>query len=800
MTLRDLRAVFRRLGKSPWFAGLAVVVFALGIGAHVAVLGLVDALFLDPLPFADVARLVGIYETRNGSGFLPLSLPDFRDYQERTTVFSDLAAHYPSAPLSLDVGERWEMVNGSVVSPGYFSVLGVEPARGRFFVADEGSGARPVAVVSYRLWQRALGGREDVVGTVIRVNATPLTVVGVAPEGFRGVFLSSPSEIWIPTGMSALGYRWCDPRDRECTWLTMIGRLAPGHTIAEAGAEMDSLSAAVREVHPPGGATEKGLTVAPLRGIHPGNQAAMIRLAGLLAGGVTLLLVIATVNLGGLLMARGHARRREAMMRLALGAPRRHVVGLFVAEAVVLAGAGGVVGLSIASWLGPFVSSVLPTGSALELAPDGAAVAYAVALSMAVGLVAGLISGIGTVRSRLTEAHGYAVAAGPRGRSRLLEYLVVAQVALSFVLLASTGLLARSLANGTRPGGIEPDRVATFRLRPRLVGYEPGRARAFHRQVVRRLSGLPGVESVSLSAGLPPFLFFSPVSVSRPGEPAGDELTAWTDEISPDLMATLGLKLLRGRDFDERDRIGSVPVAIVGDGLAETLWPDGDAIGERIVVDGESLRVVGVVDDVAIADAARPTVHRVYTAYWQDAANVDARLTVRTSGDAGPRLPMLRAEIRAVDPAIPISETGTLAGRLRDFLVPVHVAARVLGAAGGLALFVSSVGLAGLLALGVTQRRREMGIRSALGGTARRIQLHVVGQGMRLVAIALILGVAGALAVSRTLGHYLYGVTPNDPATLAGALVALILTAFVACLGPARRATRIDPMQVLREE
>ena len=568
---QELRLAVRRLAKSPGFTALAVATLALGLGAHVAIFGFVDALFLQPLPLPDPERLVGIYETRDGTGYFPLSFPDFLDHRSRTEVFEDLAAHYPSAPLSLETGDGLEEINGSVVSANYFSVLGVEPGRGRFFLPEEESvpGRHAVAVISHELWRTRLGARDDVLGSVIRLNATAFTIVGIAPEGFEGVRLGLPSEVWISTGMSRVGYRWCDTFDRDCTWLRLIGRLEAGRTLQQARSEMRVLGRRVHEEHRVDAPddTVRGLVVAPLEGLHPALRPSMLRLAGLLLAAVTLLVLIAGANLAGLLVGRSLSRRREIAVRLALGASRGRLVSLFVGETLLVSVAGGILGLGVASGLSRVVALFYRSRVPLDLDPvtDPTVLLYTAGLCLFTGLIVGLVPGLQSTRPSLTPALKDQVSMGLKGRPRVLGLLVMVQVAVSLVLLTGTGLLVRSLGNTDRFGSVDPEKVATLRLRPRLVGYEPEQARTFLREVVRRLETLPGVRSVSLGTGIAHLPFGSPVRVARPGE--GTErhrfgLEALYNEVAPGFLETNGITLLRGRDFEAGDTVDSPAVAV----------------------------------------------------------------------------------------------------------------------------------------------------------------------------------------------------------------------------------------------
>lgn len=801
--VQDFRQAARRLRATPGFSGLAILTLALAIGAHAAIFSLIDVVFLRPLPVAAPEQLVGVYESRDGTGFHPLSLPDFRDYRDATTVFTGLAAHYAGAPLVLEIGDGpQEEINGSVVSANYFSLLGVEPARGRFFLPAEDStpGAAPVVVVSHRFWQSRLGGRDDALGSVVRLNGTAFTVVGVAPARFEGVVIGLPSEVWIPTAMSAVGYRWCDTASRDCTWIEMIGRLAPGRTVAEAQVEMDVLSSRVRAAHPAAGDLQRGLSLAPLTGVEPEARLDRLRLVALLLAAVTLVVVVAGANLGGLLIARGLARRGEVAVRAALGAPAWRVVSPFVAETLLLAVAGGAGGLLVAAWLCALVSLLYPSAEPLALGLSPAVAAYTAGLAMVVGLLVGLVPGLQASRPGLVAALKGEAVTGGRRRPRLLGSLLVVQVAVSFVLLTATGLMVRSLATVSRVGSLDPDRVATLRLRPRLIGYDAARAQSFTREVMGQLSELPGLESATLAAGLPPrFWYDGPYPVGRPGEVAAPDRgpTAWINWVGPRFFATFGVSLLRGRDFDERDTTASAPVTVVNRTLATALWPRGEAVGQLLVLDGESYEVIGVVEDPPALVAA-DRVPQAYLAYWQDPGAIDARIAVRTAGAAAPLLPGLRAAIRAVDPDVPVVETATLRSRLRRAFAPAYLAGRILAVTGGLSLFLSVVGLFGVVALAVAQRTQEIGIRQALGGSRHHVVALVVGDTLALVGVALGLGLAAALALEGTLAHYLYGVSPRDPLTVGTTLVVLALVAALASWWPARRASRIDPIVALR--
>lgn len=803
-TLQMFRPVLRRIAATPLFTGLVILTLAPGVGAHVAIFSLVNVLFLRPLPVEDAGRIVGLYQTREGGGYFPLSLPDYQDYREGSTIFSALAAHYPTAPLTLTNGNEIAEINGSVVTANYFSLLGIEPALGRFFLPEEDAapGAGPVVVLSHELWQSRFGRRPDIIGQVLRLNNTPFTVVGVAPERFDGVLLGIPSNVWLPSSMAAVGYRWCDARARDCTWLTMIGRLRPGRTLDEAQAEMNVLSGRLATADPE---THQGLGVraTPLRGVHPTARTDTLRLAALLIAGVTLVLAVACANVSGLLLVRSLTRRKEIAIRLAIGATRSGVISTFVAEGLVLALLGGAAGVLLASWFGRVIVSLYPSDVPLELGIDRTVIGYVVLLSALIGLIVGLVPGLQSTRPNLAIALKEEVTASAQGRPRLLGLLIVVQVALSFVLLTCTGLLARSVDHVDRGGGIDPQGVLTARLRPRLIEYTPQQGQAISREALRRLMGLPGVRAVSLAVALPPRPSGDRVPIGLPGqEPIDAEsaLTAELGEIAPRFFATLGVPLLRGRDFDDRDTAGAAPVAIVSQTLGERLWPGREAVGRRLVVQGQSHEVVGVVPDLGARLFGEPAAAQVYLPYWQNAGNVDARLCLRAGGDLARLIPAVRRELRALDPNLPVVEVQPMTSSFDRYFGSVRTAGRVLGASAGLALFLGSVGLYGMLSLAVVQSTRDLGIRMALGASRRHVVALVLRDAALLVASALALGLVVALGASRLLTHYLYGVSPRDPLTFTLALALLAPTAALASWMPARRASRIDPLVAIRQE
>ena len=805
--LQDLLLAWRRLARTPRSSMAAALVLALALGSHLAIAGLIDSVFLRPLDVFEPDRLVAVSETRDGRAFLPLAFSDYVHYRAESRAFSELAAHYPSAPLHLDLGEIAEMVNGAVVTANYFPVLGLEPALGRFFRAEEDltPGTHPVAVISHRLWRERLGGGDGVLGGTITVKGTPLTVVGVAPAGFAGLAPDLPSQIWLPSAMAATGYRWCDALgDRSCRIFRMVGRLAPGADEETACLEMAHLGSVRNQAHPEDGPIERGLHSAPLAGHRSELGQQKRATATLLVAVVTLVVLVAGVNLAGILIGRSLRRRKEIAVRLALGAPRGRILSLFIGEALLLAAAGGAGGLLVAAWASPLLGTVFRTRGPLPVELGGPVLGYAAVLSALIGIAVGAVPGIQASRPSQIPALKDVVSVGAR-RPRLLSLFVVLQIGVSFVLLSSVGSLGQSLANLRSAGGVDPAEVLTLRLRPRLAGYTPEQGQAVVAEAVRRIEALPGIRSVGFGQLLPIWPGFDaavglPGGAGDPGASADPSTgpVAKVQPIGPRSLETLGIPLARGREFDARDRPGSPRVALVNPTLARVLWPGGEAVGQEILIGGEPHRVVGVARDSGYLDLLHDSAPRAFTAYWQDPTRVDARIVVRTDGLAEPRIQELRRLVYELDPAVPVTETWTLAHRLRNDLADFRIAGGLVAVAGALAVVLGAFGLSGVLALLVAQRVREIGIRRALGATPGKVVGLVVRDALSLVAVALVAGGLAALASAPLVTHLLYGVSAHGPGALAGAALAVLAVAFFASWWPAKRAARIDPIEALR--
>jgi putative ABC transport system permease protein len=814
---QDVRFAVRTLARTPGFAAAALATLALGIGANAAIFCLVNSLVRQELPVPDPSGLVHVYQTRadRPDDYFPLSLVDYRYYREHAESFEELAAHYPTAPLHLIVGDATEAITGSVVTASYFGLLGISPAAGRFFLDEEDRvpGRDAVAVISHAFWQRRFNAEPRAIGSTISLNGTTFTVVGVAPRGFVGVLVGGASlEVWIPSAMFRVGYRYCDAFQRDCTIVNMLGRLKRDRSVAAAQRELDVLARRLEAAYPAEN-KGRGLRALPARGSYPAQQAEADRPVKILLVTVGLVLVIACANLAALLLARGMHRRREIAIRLALGANRGQLIRQLLVESLVLSLTGGALGLIVASGLKEYLWSFYGTdyaGRALNfsLDIDRVVLLATLGLSILTGVLFGLVPALQTSRPDVVPVLKDETSAGGLRRSRFRDALIVAQVAASIVLLVGAGLLVRSLATIYHGPGFDPRPVAILRLRPSLVEYDVPKARQFQRRVIERLEALPGVLSASPSDVFPYLGGWGSAAgiwiPSRPPERTEDAFHVATAKIGPSFFKTIGASLVEGREFGEQDGKLAPRVVIVNEALARRFWPDGQVVGETLVVDGEPREVVGVVRLAAYHNLTERPSPYLFLNYWQsETANLwdgDARLHVRVAGDPAAMLGMLRREIAAVDPNVPISEDHPLTLRLEHTFKALRVARAMLTGVGSLAVLLSAIGLYGGLAYNVARRTREIAIRIALGADRVTVAGLVLGQGARLTIAGVAIGLTGAFIASRFLSSLLYGVNPHDRLTFVAVPITLCAVALLASYIPARRAIRVDPMIALRSE
>jgi predicted permease len=814
--LQNIRYAVRSLAKTPGFTVVAILTLALGIGANSSVFTLVNAALFRPVPAPHPERLVWLTGTRESqhpraiSFRRQFSYPEVRDYEAQLTRFAALAA-YQDIPLALGSGGEPERVTGLIVSGAYFGVLELRPVIGRTFsAADNAPGAAPVVILSHRLWQRRFGGSRDLVGRTILLNGRPFTVIGVAPEGFIGIDLGAPADLWVPLATAAIsmpdGARVLE--QRNANWLRVIARLKPGATLEQANAEVRTVAARLAAASPEAleGASAGAMPLSG--GLDPANRQEAVPIFVMLMAVPVLVLLIACANVANLMLARAAARRREVGIRLALGATRWRLFTQLLTESLVLTVCAGAAGLLVSFWLNDLLIAVshLPPEVAVALTPDVRVLVFTAVVALATGLLFGLVPAFGASRPDLVptlKGEGGGLGRQVR-RSRLVAGFVVAQVALSLVLLITAGLFLRTLDKALRVDpGVETAHAVAVSFDLRLQGYDAAREGTFYTMLLERVRHLPGVTAASLASPMPlgSRLISSPVAAEGPGQDDVNVQASFA-AVWPEYFTAVGTPLLQGRDFTTRDGAGAPFVAVVNETLARRLWPDQDPIGKRLRFGGDEafLEVVGVARDGKYHELTESPRAFLYVPERQRADLSDITLLVRTAGDPRPLVPALSDAIHTLDRSLPLFEVLTLEDALQQRLDKERGASSVLGVFGGLALLLAALGLYGVMAYAVAQRTREVGVRMALGAARLQVLRQFVGEGVRLAAVGLVIGLVIAAALTRVIAQFLYGITPTDVLTFALCAAVLGSVAAVASFIPARRAAQVDPMVALRYE
>ncbi len=784
---------------------------ALGIGANTTVFSVVNAILLRPLPgIADPGRLVSVYRVQDGQSFDNFGYPDYADYRDRALSFTGLAA-YCTAPLSMttDVTSR---VHGDLVTDNYFSLLGVKPAAGRLLVGGDGQ----VAVVSYGMWQQKFGGG-DVAGSRIVLNGVPFTIVGVAESGFRGTAVDETMDVWVPLSTQPVTLSRLSQgilENRAAGWLEVFGRLKPAVTVRQADAELKTIAAQLAAAYPD---TNQNRTANAASGVgmYPDDRAEVSGLLALLGGSVALLLLIACANVAGLFMVRAMGRRREMAVRLAVGAGRGQLIRQFLTEGIMLAFAAGAVAILIAEWSAAQIASFSGSASMLhrvDTTSDWRVLAFTAGACLVTGILFAVVPALESSRIDMASALKNGSAGAGQRRSRFRTTLVVVQVVLSFTLVTASATLVRDLnrmINGNP--GFETRNVAMAQVDMSTLPNFDERGRAFYEQVLEKLRAVSGVVSASLAATVPPQDLGGRVSIFYPGQEPTPEmlrgrefelgLRVDIDRIAPRYFETLGISLLRGRDFTERDK----GVVIVTKKLAAKLWPGEDAVGKRIAwpepggVVRPAFEVIGVAADAKYRSLIGDAPLLMYVPVF---AQYDSRthIVVRTAVDPANMIAEVERVAGSVDKDVPIYHPETMAGHMADSLWQQRTAAGWIGAFSLLALILAAVGLYGVIAQSVAQRTRELGIRMALGATRESVARLVLREGLTLALIGTAVGVPVAVAAERILRGMLAGVGGMDAGILVavGAVFAAVTAA--ACWVPARRAARVDPGVALRWE
>ncbi|HEX8190136.1 MAG TPA: ABC transporter permease [Pyrinomonadaceae bacterium] len=809
--LQDVRYAARTLSRQPGFAAVAVLTLALGIGANTAIFSVIDAALLRSLPYREPGRLVHLWESKRSRDFerREASYPDFLDWRAQgPEVFDGLAGYVPRAATLADAGEATR-ARGAAVTANFFDLLGVKAAAGRTFVADEdGPEAARVVVISHGLWGRRFGGERSAVGREVTLDGRAYTVVGVLPAEFSFAPLGD-AEVWTPLAT---------PPDvaarRYQHWLKVVGRLRRGVSLEAAQAHLAAVAARV-ERDDPGAHAGVGLRAVPLQEEFVGPVRPVLFV---LLGAVGFVLLIACANVANLLLARAAARQKEVAIRAALGASRWRVVRQLLTESVLLSLAGGAAGLVLALWGVELLVALIPAAQLAQmpylqsLSPGRDVLLFACGLSLLTGVLFGLTPALTASRADLQGAlkEGGRGGTASRASRRLRDLLVVAEVALALVLLVGAGLLMKSFVTmlGVDPG-FDTRNLLTMRvaLPPSRYG-EGDKAARFYEEALRRVSAVPGVRGAALTSNLPlagDGGTGTPQVVGRQ-TPAAELTEAHLRTVSANYFGVLGIPLVKGRAFAERDDAQAPPVLLVNQTYAGRVFPGEDPLGRRVAfkfAGDTQFEIVGVVGDEKVTSLDARTTPVVYFHSRQDSYFDSAALVVRAdAADPLSLAPAVRAEVRALDPEVPVFAVQTLeqmvAGSRAAFVR--RYPAYLTGVFACVALLLALVGIYGVVSYAVTQRTHEIAVRVALGARGRDVLRLVLGHGLLLALGGIAVGAAGALALTRLISGLLFGVSAADPSVYG--LVALLLAAvaLLACLAPARRAAKVDPMAALRYE
>ncbi len=817
--LEDVRLAGRRLLKAPGFTAVVVATLALGIGANTTAFGIVNAaLFGWSRAFARADDLVMVWQ-RKGDALWAPTPADFRDWQARNRVFDGLSA-YHYGTINLTRGAEAERVAAAYVSASIFEVLGVTPRLGRAFLPGEDEwGRHHVIVLSDGLWRRAFGADPGVIGREVRIDGEPRRIVGVMPAG--AWFTARTVEMWLPLAFSPN-----DPtNDRNSHFLVAVGRLRAGTTLAQARSAMDAIAGQLAQEFPQN--LGLGARVAPMRESVLGDVRPALLL---LSGAVGLVLLAACANLANLILTRAAGRTREFAVRVALGAGRGQLARQLLAESILLSLAGGGLGLVLASGGADLAAALvpgLPRVAETGIAVDGRLVAFAVVVSALTGIAFGLTPALHASSANLVEslADGGRGASGGRRLGRARGALVVSELALAALLLAGAGLMIRSFVLLQRVDpGVRPGHLLTLSLAlPESKSLDDAYLRSFFEQVIERVEALPGVEAAGVSSHRP----LGGGGMSRhfgidgapPPRSLADVPNVSARQESARSLRALGVPLVKGRLFDERDDENAPRVAVVNQTLASRFFPGEDPLGRRILLEapeavlapdqlppgGRWVRwtIVGVVADVRYNGLAASPEAVAYVPYRQRNKQMPwapSYLIVRSRTEPSGLVPAIRRQVAEVDPDQAVGAAMSLDDLMAAACGPARVNAGVMGVFAAAALLLAVLGVYGVIAYSVKQRRREIGIRMALGARRADVVRLVVGQGLRLTALGLTLGTAAGLALARGVAGLLFGVEPADPATLASVVVVLGATALAASYVPARRAARLDPAAVLRND
>jgi putative ABC transport system permease protein len=810
MITHDLRYGWRQMVRRPGITIAGIVTLGLGIGANVTMYSWLDGRLRGLVPgVADSNRLVamnGVSGTRNA---LSMSYQDFLDFRERRPASIDDLIVYTLAPMNLRTDGDPMRVFGELVSGNYFDVLGVRPLLGRTFLREEGAAPNryPVVVFSYNFWQRRFAGDPSIVGRTVMLNGRAFTVVGVAAEGFRGAEPYLNLDVWVPVVMQPSLTSGGDRLSaRGNHWLEAMVRLKPGVRAARGQADLNLVAADLARAYP--GDSFPGVQLYELWRAPSMGGASVTAVMGIQLGVAAVVLLIACANVANLLLGSAATRQRETAVRLALGASRGRLVQQLLTESTLLAVAGGAAGLLFAYWTKDLAKVFVPPAPLpIELAPqlNGVVMLFGVAITFGTAVVFGLMPALQGSRSSVVIALKEAASvttATPR-RARLRRALVIAQVALSLLLLVSAGLFIRTLVNAQSvdPGfSTRSGLVASIDLQ--AAGYDAARGRALQRQLLARVRDVAGIDAASFAQRMPlGFGGSSDMTITVDGyTPApNEEMHVYYNRVGAAYFTTMGIRLIDGRELGERDVDGAPGVTVINETMARRYFPGRSALGGRVRVGPRTLEIVGVARDgkyVSVNEAPRPYMYLPLQQWYRP----DVVLIAKTAGDPAAALPALQAAVHALDANLPLFDVRTVAEHLEVGVFVQRMVATLLGAFGALALLLAVVGLYGVIAAIASQRTVEIGMRMALGATRRDIVALILRQGFSMTLVGVGIGLGGALAVTRLFDSLLVGVSATDAISFTATTALLIGVALLASYVPARRAAGVDPLQALRNE
>jgi macrolide transport system ATP-binding/permease protein len=807
---RDSRYAMRMLRRSPGVTLLAILCLTLGIGANAAVFSWIEGILLRPYPLVvDQDRLFAVTGTTRGApGHTDVSWPDWLDLQ-RNSRLVDAFIGEKITGTTLSIGDRAERASGSMVSSNYFDAIGVRPILGRGFQPGEDSGrtAHPVTVISYGMWQDRFHGDPSVIGKTQVLGGLPHTIIGVAPKGFYGTFVGYAFQFWVPASMqSQFDAGVYKLEDRGARWIEGYVRLKPGVTIEQAQAEMSAIAARLEAQYPETN-RGRGVRLFPLWQTPFNNAGALLPTLGTALVVVLSVLLVACANVGNLLLVRAFARQQEMTIRLAVGAGRGRLVKQLMTEGLILSAIAAAGGLVVANWLRDALALLTPPRGGVLLRLPGELDWRVLAISAGVcvvstllfALVPALLTSNIDLTGALRSQSGWVV--GGRSRAWVRSTLVLVQMSLSFVLLVGAGLLIQSLqAVRSASPGFATQGVLTTGVDLFTAGYDAQRAKTFQDELIDRLQALGGVESAALSR-MTPFSYrtYSTASIAVDGydAPLDQQPAAEYNEIGPGFLATMGIPLVSGREFTRADDETAPPVVIVDETMAAEFWRGVDPVGRRLKAKGQWMQIVGVARNAKYRNLLETPKPFFYVALRQNFSAATA-LQIRTALGPAALAPSLVREVHALDANVAPSELITMREQVERTTAPQRISVTILVAFGGLAVVLAAIGLYGVMASTVSQNSRELALRMALGAGVPDLLRLVLSKGLALTASGLVLGLVVALQVTRLLGYLLYQVSPRDPIAFGSAFGVVTGASLVACVVPAWRATRTDPLHALK--